>query len=94
MARPHRSGTYNLCDDEPSASAEVNAYAAQLLGSDPGPEQAYDPASLSPMAQRFWAESKRVANARAKAALGWRPLHPSYREGLRAILAAERALSA
>ena len=30
-------------------------------------------------------------NARAKAALGWRPAYPTYREGLRAILAAETA---
>jgi nucleoside-diphosphate-sugar epimerase len=29
--------------------------------------------------------------ARAKAALGWRPAYPAYREGLRAILAAESA---
>jgi nucleoside-diphosphate-sugar epimerase len=41
------------------------------------------------MARRFWAESKRVSNAKAKAALGWRPLYLTYREGLRAVLAAE-----
>ena len=39
---------------------------------------------------RFYAESKRVSNARAKAELGWRPAYPSYREGLAAILAAQR----
>jgi nucleoside-diphosphate-sugar epimerase len=31
-----------------------------------------------------------VSNARAKAELGWRPAYPSYREGLRAVLDAER----
>jgi nucleoside-diphosphate-sugar epimerase len=41
------------------------------------------------MAASFYAECKRVTNARAKAALGWRPAHPTYREGLAAILAAE-----
>ena len=40
-------------------------------------------------ARRFWAENKRVSNARAKAELGWRPIYPSYREGLTAILSQE-----
>ena len=41
------------------------------------------------MARRFYSECKRVSNARAKAELGWRPLYPTYREGLAAILQAE-----
>ena len=86
LERPERAAVYALCDDEPAAPAEVAAYAARLLGLEPAPEQPLDPAALSPMARRFWAESKRVSNARAKAALGWRPAYPSYREGLRAVL--------
>jgi hypothetical protein len=46
-------------------------------------------AELSLAAQRFYAESKRVSNARAKAELGWLPAYPTYREGLRAILDVE-----
>ena len=38
---------------------------------------------------RFYAESKRVSNARAKAELDWRPTYPTYREGLAAVLAQE-----
>ena len=64
------------------------AYAAGLLGMAPPPETALDLDALSPQARRFYAETKRVSNARAKAELGWRPLYPSYREGLSAILAA------
>jgi nucleoside-diphosphate-sugar epimerase len=90
IARPRAGGIYNLCDDQPAPAAEVTAYAARLLGMEPPPEEPYDPAVLSPAAQRFWAESKRVSNARAKAELGWRPRYPSYREGLGAILAAEQ----
>ncbi len=90
MERPKRAGVYNLCDDEPAAPADVTAYAANLLGIEPSPEEPLDPAALSPMARRFWAESKRVSNARAKAALGWRPMYPSYREGLQAVLATDR----
>jgi hypothetical protein len=45
---------------------------------------------MSPMALSFWAENRRVANAATKRALGiaWR--HPTYRDGLAAILAEER----
>jgi nucleoside-diphosphate-sugar epimerase len=89
IGRPDRAGVYNLCDDEAAAPAEVNAYAAQLLGAPRPPETPYAPEALSPMARRFWAESKRVANAKAKAALGWRPIYPTYREGLRAVLDVE-----
>jgi nucleoside-diphosphate-sugar epimerase len=89
IARPRAGGIYNLCDDEPASAADVTAYAAALLGIEPPPEEAWDPAALSPAAQRFWAECKRMSNARAKAELGWRPAYPSYREGLKAILGAE-----
>jgi nucleoside-diphosphate-sugar epimerase len=91
IARPRAGGIYNLCDDEPAPNSEVIAYAARLLGLDPPPEVALAEANLSPMAMRFYAESKRVSNALAKAELGWRPAFPTYREGLRAILAAETA---
>jgi nucleoside-diphosphate-sugar epimerase len=67
----------------------VTAFAAALLGVAPPPEQPYDPAAASPALRRFYAENKRVSNALAKAELDWRPAYPSYREGLRAVLAAE-----
>ncbi|HEY4031077.1 MAG TPA: SDR family oxidoreductase [Caulobacteraceae bacterium] len=91
IARPRAGGIYNLCDDEPAPAAEVTACAAELLGLEPPPAELYDPEALSPAAQRFWAECKRVSNARAKAELGWRPAYPSYREGLRAILQAAQS---
>ena len=87
IARPRAGGVYNLCDDEPAPNSEVVAYAAGLLGMDPPPEIALNAAALSPAAQRFYAESKRVSNARAKAELGWLPRYPTFREGLAAILA-------
>lgn len=87
IARPRAGGIYNLCDDEPAPNSEVVAYAARLLGMTAPPETPLDLDALSPQARRFYAESKRVANARAKAELGWRPEYPSYREGLAGILA-------
>ncbi|HKP79628.1 MAG TPA: SDR family NAD(P)-dependent oxidoreductase [Phenylobacterium sp.] len=90
IARPRAGAAYNLCDDEPAPNSDVIAYAARLLGVAPPPEVKLEDAALSPAAIRFYAESKRVSNALAKAELGWRPAYPSYREGLGAILGAER----
>ena len=89
IARPRAGGIYNIVDDEPAPTHEVNAWAAALLGQAPPPLIPYDEAALPPAARRFWAENKRVSNARAKAELGWRPIYPSYREGLTAILSAK-----
>ena len=90
IARPRAGGIYNLCDDEPAPNSEVVGYAARLLGMEPPPEVRLEDARLSPAAMRFYAESKRVSNARAKAELGWRPAYATYREGLAAILSADR----
>jgi hypothetical protein len=42
------------------------------------------------MARSFWAEHRKVSSQRTQQMLGLRWLYPSYREGLRAILAEER----
>jgi nucleoside-diphosphate-sugar epimerase len=76
---------FNLCDDRPCPAPEVNDFAAGLLGLPPLPRIPFAEAALSPMARQFYGDSKRVSNARAKAALGWRLCYPSYREGLAAI---------
>ena len=39
------------------------------------------------MARSFYAESKKVSNARAKTDLGWTPMYPTYRVGLADLLA-------
>jgi nucleoside-diphosphate-sugar epimerase len=69
----------------------VVAEAARLAGLAPPPEVPFEAAraSMSPMALSFWTESRNVANAGTKAATGWSPRFPTYREGLAAILAAE-----
>lgn len=89
VGRPRAGGVYHLCDDEPAPSEVVTAFAAGLLSLEPPPERPYDEQAASPALRRFYAENKRVSNALAKAELGWRPAYPSYREGLRAVLAAE-----
>jgi hypothetical protein len=78
-------GAYNIADDEPAPQNELTAYAARLLGA-PLPPLVL-PDALPPAARAFYSENRRIANAKAKRLLGWRPLYPTYREGLRALSA-------
>jgi nucleoside-diphosphate-sugar epimerase len=78
---------YNVSDDEPAPPQDVVAYAAELLRLPVPPEVAFERAGLAGLAASFWAESKRVSNARIKADLGVALLYPTYREGLRALAA-------
>lgn len=90
IAGQGRQQVYNVTDDEPSPPQDVIAYAAQLLHMPPPPETAFEDAHLSPMAASFYADNKRVRNARLRQDLGVALKFPSYREGLQAILAAGR----
>ncbi|MDG6080051.1 SDR family NAD(P)-dependent oxidoreductase [Erythrobacter litoralis] len=80
-------GAYNLGDDLPASHNAVTEEACRLLGVAPPPLQTMDEAGLSPMARGFYAENRRVANGKAKRVLGWQPRYPTYREGLRALMA-------
>ncbi len=78
---------FNFSDDEPAASADVVVEAARLLQIPPPEPVPYEQAvqTMSPMALSFWAENRRVSNAKTKAALNLAWLYPTYREGLAAI---------
>jgi hypothetical protein len=65
----------------------VVAYAAELLGREPPPLVPFEAAQLSDMARSFYRDNKRVSNARLKEELGVDLAYPTYRDGLRAILA-------
>jgi nucleoside-diphosphate-sugar epimerase len=86
----------NLTDDEPAESAVVIAEAARLLGVEPPPAVPFAEAveTMGSMARSFWAENRKVASRKTQAALciAWR--YPTYREGLRAVLVAEREAGA
>ncbi|MBW8881602.1 MAG: SDR family NAD(P)-dependent oxidoreductase [Asticcacaulis sp.] len=84
LNRPRPGSIYNLCDDEPAPADEVLLYAAALANL-PVPEPTAWDDPRFPAMQRFYRDNKRVSNALAKAALGWRPRYPTYREGLSAI---------
>jgi nucleoside-diphosphate-sugar epimerase len=87
MAAVHHqgSGTWNVCDDEPAPPQDVIAYAAELMGVAPPPEEAFETAEMSAMARSFYASSARVSNAKSKRELGVTLAHPTYRHGLDAL---------
>ena len=88
-SKAHR--VWNICDDEPAPPQDVIGHAATLLGLPLPPAIAHDEAEMTPMARSFYAESKRVRNDRIKADLGITLIHPDYRAGLAALLAADGA---
>jgi nucleoside-diphosphate-sugar epimerase len=95
IARPSDGArVLNFSDDLPAESADVIEEAARLLGV---PVPAGVPLAeawpgMSEMARSFWAENRRVASRRTQEALGYSWRYPTYREGLPAILAAERTM--
>ena len=82
---------FNFADDEPAASTDVVVEAARLLNTAPPEPVPYEQAiqNMSPMALSFWADNRRVSNAKTKAALNLTWRYPTYREGLAAILRQE-----
>ncbi|HYC97166.1 SDR family oxidoreductase [Brevundimonas sp.] len=86
MARPRPGAAYTLCDDEPAPADVVMEWAAHRLGLPRPPEVDLNDPSVSDAMRRFYLDSKRLSNARAKAELGWRPRYPTWREGLEAML--------
>jgi nucleoside-diphosphate-sugar epimerase len=93
MQRPAHPGVaiFNFSDDEPAASADVVVEAAKLLNMPPPAPVPYAEAvaKMSPMALSFWSENRRVSSEKTKAALNLAWKYPTYREGLRAVLAEE-----
>jgi len=76
-------GVYNVVDDDPAAVAEWLPGLAQTLG-------AKKPMRVPRLVGRLFAgdagvmmmtEMRGASNAKAKRELGWRPAHPSWRQG-------------
>ena len=80
-----REEIFNLVDDTPTPKAEVVQWLAVQAGQ-PAPRFSGGPTSAR---RGFQSPPDRlISNAKLKAALGWRPQFPSFREGYAAILSA------
>ena len=75
----------NIADDEPCSQIEVIQYCYDLLGlTMPKPilfEDAKD--ELSPIAQSFWMENRRISNKLLCETLGYKLIYKNYKVGLK-----------
>ena len=86
-------GVYNLADDLPCSQNALVEAACRLLALPVPPLQSLAEVELSAMARGFYSERRRIANGKAKRMLAWRPVYPTYREGLAALLRPDNAIS-
>lgn len=81
LAHGGTGGIFNGADGAPAPGQDVVAFAAALMGVEPPPEIAFEDAQMTAMARSFYAENKRISNARLVAA-GYRFRFPDYRAAL------------
>jgi hypothetical protein len=91
IAKPNPGRVYNVTDDEPMPPQDIITYACELLRVEAPPEMPYADADVPPIVREFYDDCKRVSNKRLKEELGYTFKHPTYRDGLRALLAKEQA---
>jgi nucleoside-diphosphate-sugar epimerase len=85
-----RRGIYNIVDDEPAAVAEWLPAVAAALGARPPRRvpRAVGRLLAGEAATVMMTEVRGASNAKAKASLGWRPRHASWRQGFAELTAA------
>jgi len=75
----------NIADDEPSSQIEVIQYCYDLLGLTMPKPILFEDAKekLSPIAQSFWIENRRVSNKLLCETLGYKLIYKNYKIGLK-----------
>ncbi len=75
----------NIADDEPCSQIEVIKYCYDLLGLKMPKPILFDDAKeeLSPIAQSFWMENRRVSNKLLCEKLGYKLIYKNYKLGLK-----------
>lgn len=83
LERGKPGAVYNIVDDEPASWRAVNVALAELQAKRSFGVRSWVLALVAPFGMNLMTRTNlRVSNARAKAELGWRPEHPSYRGAL------------
>ena len=80
--RARRPGAYNIVDDDPAPAVEWLPALARILAAEQ-PMQAPRLAA-GEVGAVLMTELRGASNAKAKRELGWRPAHPTWREGFTA----------
>lgn len=89
MNKALQNEIFNLSDDYPCSSIEVNNYAAGLLKT-PNPEIInFEKATLSEMAKEFYNDNRRVSNKKIKEKLGITLKFPTFKEGINKLFDGE-----
>lgn len=78
---PLGARAYNVADDGSATRGEIVSWLAGRLGIAPPPFSG----AAAPGRRRLTPD-RIVDNSRIKAELGWRPRHPSFREGYSSLL--------
>ena len=75
----------NIADDEPCSQIEVIQYCYELLGLKMPKPILFEEAKkeLSPIAQSFWMENRRVSNKLLCKTLGYKLIYKNYKTGLK-----------
>jgi nucleoside-diphosphate-sugar epimerase len=75
----------NIADDEPCSQIEVIQYCYDLLGLQMPKPILFEDAKeeLSPIAQSFWMENRRVSNKLLCSTLGYKLIYKNFKEGLK-----------
>ena len=78
----------NIADDEPCSQIEVIKYCYELLGLKMPKPILFEEAKkdLSPIAQSFWIENRRVSNHLLCKKLGYNLIYKNYKEGIKNCL--------
>ena len=78
----------NIADDEPCSQIEVIQYCYDLLGLNMPKPKLFEEVKkeLSPIAQSFWIENRRVSNRLLCETLGYKLIYKNYRTGLKNCL--------
>ena len=80
-------GVYNIVDDQPASMTEMVLDLAERVGaSRPIAIPSWLPKLLAPYMARITSLRIPLSNAAARAALGWAPKYPTFREGLRDVV--------
>ncbi len=74
----------NIADDEPCSQIEVIQYCYDLLGLKMPKQELFEDIKneLSPIAQSFWMENRRISNKLLCKTLGYKLIYKNYKAGL------------
>lgn len=81
-ALENADGIYNICDDEPAMLRDWLPHVASEIGAPGPPHLSRSRSPMGPEYDYYATTLPGASNTRARAELGWTPIHNTWREGL------------